>query len=1052
MQSPTVRYSDLQLSIPILLYPIEPISERGRKFLTMLTKEFYFDVENDLAKLLEDINFDVPKTIRAKVYIINNQADYLILRKRLTNETSLLFLRCFTATAFVDYSVNKNIEGARDIVRSLFRSDKDSSSLVIYQASESLLDMYSDNIYLLFSAHQDESLLANLQNHLNNIVYKSIRANVPHASRHETKKQFFMFLSGEKEEQFRAFQHTLTKKGKFEIKAIVLEMMGLYESVHEGEIRDKKITSLLSSEKLWEFDTASTSFSNLSINSPSSNVSNSINSTNPSILVSSGGVNASNSNTNSTENMGTSQPPNLPVPPTSLASSYEDLWLFYSQAAYYYSKSQNNFKVFDCAYRLLATFDNIQLIDEAINYLLRSIEDPKVKNTSVDIQEKVSLRAWEMLSLLLSKNYQRKVPLFSYLISEKMTGNAKIDFQLQTLNFLYKQKPGDFVIRDICYPIISQLLSSGSCLNPLSKCKLALEFLSIAGPVLPLDDQDQIFHQIEDDSLGDIRIPCNLGFKTSNVQFIDRTNEVRILDSDDSSKNSKANSLFKYSFLNSGSQDNKNSCIASIGSHVSFSLDIFNPFSIALPVLICAHENDNYDSKEYPHVLQAKTFTTVHCYVVPKQASTDDQSDNITDTKITSIDVILAEGIEEVKLSEELSLTIVPNVPKFVVRTSLPIHQPMTLYDGELLNVKLWLTNNATIPIDELIVKSGNAVKGENELNLPIMPYMSANTEFDLTIDRNMTKIDLDITARTKSCKKAETFSKLVQPLKIEPAISISSIQLLKSIPEIDIDMSNLIFIAIDIKNSSDSVFNYKAHFKAAAELGFDFPGIITKKETTGVLTEFETTVFILAVEKDQILSDSIEVENSRFINARRDEEERINQKLTSQQRKVLNDRVKVTAFIENNLVFKWFCRIGRSGLLPANTALPSLDVMNEIALKRPKLIHSFDMNPLVTNKRVNLNLQFVGAKIARCALRLGMLQDPEYGIVWEGTLMRTSEQAERKEDGDVFSFQLFFTRPGHFNFKVYYESEEKVKGHTRIDFDVNENENDDNEYESDEE
>ena len=82
MQSPTVRYSDLQLSIPILLYPIEPISERGRKFLTMLTKEFYFDVENDLAKLLEDINFDVPKTIRAKVYIINNQADYLILLYR----------------------------------------------------------------------------------------------------------------------------------------------------------------------------------------------------------------------------------------------------------------------------------------------------------------------------------------------------------------------------------------------------------------------------------------------------------------------------------------------------------------------------------------------------------------------------------------------------------------------------------------------------------------------------------------------------------------------------------------------------------------------------------------------------------------------------------------------------------------------------------------------------------------------------------------------------------------------------------------------------------
>lgn len=1049
MQFPQIHYSDLQLSIPILLFPIEPISERGRKFLTKLANEFYFDVENDLAKLLEELNFDVPKTIRAKVYIINNQAEYLILRKRLANETSLLFLRCFSATAFVDYSVNKNIENARGIVRALFRSDRDSSSLVIYQASESLVEEYSDKTYLLFAAHTDESALANIQNHMNNIVYKSIRANFPHASKNETKKQFFMFLSGEKEEQFRAFQHTLNKKGKFEIKAIALEMMGLFESMYEGEIREKKISNLISSEKLWEYDITSTSYSNIAIGSPSSNfMIGSSNITNPSILTSSN--NNSTAHSSSTDNLGA----NMPAPPStsSLAASLEDLWLYYSQSAFFYSKSNNNLKVFDCAYRLLATFDNAQLIDEAINYLLKSIDDPKIRNSSVDAQEKVSLRAWEMLSLMLSKNYQRKVPLFSYLISEKMTGNVKIDFQLQTLNFLYKQKPGDFVIRDVCYPIVSQLLSSRSCLNSLSKCQLALQFLSIAGPILPLDDQDQIFHQIQDDSLGDIRIPCNLGFKASNVHFIDRANEVRILDSDSASKNSKTDSLFKYNFLNN-TRDDKNSCIVSVGSHVSFSLDIFNPFSIALPILICAHENENYDSKEYPHVLQAKTSTTVHCYVIPRQNSSDDQSDDITTVKITSVDIILAEGVEVVKLNEDLTLTIVSNVPKFIIRTNLPINQPMNLYDGEILNVKLWLTNNSDVSIDDLIIKSGNTVKCDKEVNLPINPYMSANTEFDLTIDRNMTKIDLNVTARTNSCLKAESFSKIIQPLKIESAISISSIQLLKSIPEIDVDMSNLIFIAIDIKNSSNFVFNYKVYFKAAAELGFDFPGIITKKETPGVLTEFETTVFILAVEKDQILSDDIQVENSRFINARRDEEERINQKLTSEQRKTLNDRVKVTAFIENNLVFRWFCRIGRSGVLPANTALPSLDIMKEISLKRPKLIHSFDRNPLVTNKRVNLNVKFEGATIVRCALNLGMLQDPEYGIVWEGTLSRSKINNNNNEDDDnSFVFQLFFTKPGHFNFKVYYESDEKVKGHTRIDFDVQNNDNDDDDSEADDE
>ncbi|OHT05179.1 hypothetical protein TRFO_27195 [Tritrichomonas foetus] len=679
-----------------------------------------------------------------------------------------------------------------------------------------------------------------------------------------------------------------------------------------------------------------------------------------------------------------------------------DLYYIYSVAASIYMKNNKFGKALDCIFRILAATKDQDLVSECVRIITRNNED-----------QSVILRTWELLAHMFRLNMYRKIPLFTFLLAKTFQGNTRIEFQERTLNFLYNQPSGPLIIRDICFPIIMKLISDSCQLDSMAKTRMAFKFLSVSGQILSKRDQERLFMFVINSNLGDLRIPCNLGLRAQNHKFVESDLTYRKI-----SKSQEIDSSpFKYSYLKAA--DDKNSIVTAVGYLLRVEIEIFNPFAIPLPVSFSASPNDFYQSKDHPFVLKPKQFSYITFCITPLCEGT---------LKINGIEAILSSGCQHIDLLNELNITVIDRVAEFNIRTNLPINQTMNLFDGEVVDVKLWLSNNGSYTIQKLDMKANNVPIDKFEL--PIHPYCQGGISFPMTIDRTMTQINLNLVAQTEN-QEVESVTHIIQQIKTESAISISGINILNSIPEIDTDFSKLIFIAVDIQNTSSSVFNYNARFNAAAELGFDFPGIVTKKGTSGILSAFETTAFILAVEKDQILSDSIVVKNARFINARRDEEERINHKLTSQERKDLNDRVKVAVFIEQNLIFKWSCGVGRNGVLAVNTALPSIEVMREIQLRRPKLIHSFDMHPIIANKRITLNVKFEEATIQSCRLDLGIYRDSDYGIAWEQSLDRVSNETNE------FNFVLFFTKPDHFDFILRYETDQKVKGHTCIEVDV---------------
>jgi hypothetical protein len=71
--------------------------------------------------------------------------------------------------------------------------------------------------------------------------------------------------------------------------------------------------------------------------------------------------------------------------------------------------------------------------------------------------------------------------------------------------------------------------------------------------------------------------------------------------------------------------------------------------------------------------------------------------------------------------------------------------------------------------------------------------------------------------------------------------------------------------------------------------------------------------------------------------------------------------------------------------------------------------------------------VNFEDTVVVRCALALGLYIDPEYGIAWDGTL------DGRLVGENEFEFVLFFTKIGKFEFRVEYETADRVIGGHRF-------------------
>jgi hypothetical protein len=354
----------------------------------------------------------------------------------------------------------------------------------------------------------------------------------------------------------------------------------------------------------------------------------------------------------------------------------------------------------------------------------------------------------------------------------------------------------------------------------------------------------------------------------------------------------------------------------------------------------------------------------------------------------------------------------------------------LKLFDGERSAFTVWLINTGRLDIGICELKFSENLQAEiAPIVLPIRVSDSRPVNMIIPIRASLKEIGLTITCAASGIR---SIMKLVQPVSVASALSITSIEPVISLTELAFYQTELIFLAVGITNHSNATFRYRAAFRESAH---KLPGILTELPDEGVFVGFETAVFILAVEKTKLLASADSVPRNRVMAAVKGEEEKIGHKVDKVSRAELVKRLGIITFVERNLDFEWRVGNGRSGRLTQDSALPTPETLVEVLLHRPRMAYQFvglQGNRVECFERVELRLNYEDAVVTECQLDLGLYFDPGYGIAWDGTLDGIQQAPGQ------FGFALLFTKPGKFDFRVQYLTVDGVTGGHRLTVDVN--------------
>ncbi|OHT01497.1 hypothetical protein TRFO_31639 [Tritrichomonas foetus] len=972
--------SDIGLRLPVIMIPIGDISEKGRSFLNILKKEsFPAESYNSFQQVCQLKNVPCPESVLAKIYVCDSDSNLMMIRNRLQKEKYLFYLNCFIIVGFIDYTVNKDVHNSKERTKN-FCVHPQQMNYIIYQADPdaNILKEHSDRTHISFYSFKEKDAIVNIRQFLVPLIFQSIQTQIigfPSPDKTSLRaaakinaatalsRYSLLFLSDSKDDQIAAFSETLKALDSFKDiepckHASIFELMAMFEIKYPKTVKEMRFLDRI--------------------------------------------------------------PYITPLWTFTDEKEKNDVTYLYSIAASIYSNAKSPTKMIDCLFRLFHYLRKIKSTNSKmiINLILEAT-NTICSNSNDDLMQ---CRAFELMEHVNRLGYEKRIPLLSYKFGNSFKDDAKLDFQLQTIEILYKQSKSEIVLRDLCGPIVSSLLKCA--LEPSLICKMIFRLLSAIGQFLSPLDQEKLFTRLIDLSMGDLRIPCDIGLSATQLSVISEFVSIQQINNE---TNASGNSgpIFLYNGLTKSKQ-NEDNFLVGVGNQFRIEFYLYNPFGIDLPTIITGSRVSDCITSEYHLPLQSKFHTKAFCCFTPLIAK---------EYIIDSIDCAIYEGVQKIKLPRSLKLTAIEGVPNFSVRTDLPLSNVMNLYDGEILNINLWITNSGNVEIENLTLKFSKIKASYDPIKLPIKSYTSLLIPITLEIDQSLPEIKIEIIANSKNTKYA-SFATIIQPIHVEAAVSIVSIEPLTSLPEIDADFSNISFVAADIKNYSDSVFNYSVAFESTAKEPYliNFPGIISKNNTLGVLSPHRTTSFILALDKSIIKSPPSLAPRSKKINAAKMEEEKLNKKLSDKQRSLLDKRVEIATFIEENLKFMWNVGSGRRGKLATNLALPSVEMMEDSIHIRPCVTYSFECENVLENKiiqtkqKVILNVFFNPIKIEKCELQLGVYQDSDYGVIWNGML-----EKNYPEGVNSASFELYFIYPGKFHFKLEYSTIEGVHGHKVI-------------------
>lgn len=638
---------------------------------------------------------------------------------------------------------------------------------------------------------------------------------------------------------------------------------------------------------------------------------------------------------------------------------------------------------------------------------------PLIKYISIHSRSKgMLMRAWELLNLSIRFNMPRSAGLAASLMAQNFGKDVASDMKLFTLQNILNSCNQDSIVqvRDICMPIIMTYMEERKL--PAVLITLISDIMGKIGPFLDVDQQNRLYHHLEENGTDCMKLMIFV----LDVKVI--PHECNIVKNMSNCTKSDSGSVFLYSYI-PDKPNNKKPMIVLVNHVVSVTVTLYNPYGLLLRANSVSLKTDNefVECDFTTEYLPEYSECVIHCHIKPLKCGF---------IHITGIQMRFISSTQIIDFENPPQFHAAEHVPRFHLRTDLPLTTPLELYDGEIHYFNMWITNSSDDDITDLQFQFIETETAEivQKPTLPLLPHQITSVQIKMTAVKGFDYIGITITSSNKenvyTCNQ-----KIRQILNIDDSLSIRRIFMLKTVPpQFTVKLSgDVLFVGYEIENLATSSFHFTA--------------VVGGEKHIGLIGSQESQLMVAHYAISELKSDGKDATKSRVIASTKLMEEQLGKSLTQKQRIKIAKSVSIMQKLESKWDFNWEISNTRKGVLLNKVATIDEELYKGIESRQVRASCSWKLNgepvtTLVADEMYTLVADYRNEKITKCELDMKQESDCDNGIIWEGELMR-----EDPEGTTVFEYSLCFGNSGEYVFYLNHMTSQGIIGHTPILFTI---------------
>ncbi|OHT03806.1 hypothetical protein TRFO_01492 [Tritrichomonas foetus] len=977
---------DVHLSIPLLIVPAADISPKCVSLMKFLCKgqlEINVKKNEKIINTANSFNVSPPQMVKTHPIFCNSFSELISYTEVLNEEKHHFFLKSYAILAFIDYSMNKNIEAITTSFSNFPGIQDDRKAFVIFDVpndnTESFLSNQEDSAFHICTVSNQfseiegffyiinflSSVMAESASRLLNIGFK-ISDIQPKNIREEKVRADFASISRYEQEFMRQVKIGLNDiEGKYlpAFLASFYEILASYEELKPGIINEYKISNPSSHKSPFKYT--------------------------PSSLVDSG---------------------SSPIVQFYLASAYQ-----YHEHRYYDKCIDIGIKLINSGYKAL--------IHPLVLYISKRAEKKFVLN-----------RAWDLLSVIQRQGLQRRSAVVANQFSKIYKRDASKMFIIYALDLILKNTNKDSLvqIRDLGFPMVIELLESKQNVSKTILSRFISSILCSIGQSLDFQHQELLLHELKNKGCEEVNLPLCV------EKVIFEKPQVIISRNISKGSNNDNNGLFLYSYLPQKNKEEK-SITAAVNSVVTIHYVIKNPLSVILQLDDVRTVCQDCDCKLSSHFLAPNKTTIVHSSIVPLKSGTipiNGLEFNFfgAHQKIDIVSDIIIQAVDNVP-----HFTLRTDLP---ITSRMELYEgeerPFTLW---VTNSGTEIINSLDIEyLQPEIVTTLSKPK------LPLLPGQKTAIHCCLTASKDEEYISLTVRSNvlpetTTESSNASDPSDKVDDTQYETyncsqtlrqyydtieSLKINRVFLMERPPQTSTDeefasLSDFINVGYEVLNNTDCAFQYDA--------------VISNKSISGIIGAHESVLTIAAYKTSELKSDGSDAQRSRVIALTKIKEESLGRSLSQPERVIVAKEVGIMQRLEAKWHFTWRVSSARHGILSSKATSIDKKLFSGIERRqiRPNIkwvleSSNEEVENVMRYKVHRLDVDFGEDQITDCSLILMSGNPAKSGILWQKNL------AQHDDDGKTnFDFILSFSTCEKFKMIIKFVSSQGVSGEKPI-------------------